>query len=84
MTRVDIYSFAKDRDIITNRKWQSNYRYIRIGFYFYREDLTKINILDESNQNDTDFVIVGKISRFKKVQFVFRLLKQVIEQTLLR
>lgn len=81
MTRMDIYKYSKDRDIIKNHKWQTSYRYIRIGNNFYRDDLVKINILNESNQNDDDFGIKGKISVFEKIKFRFRLVKKLLQQT---
>ena len=70
MTRADIYKYSKDRDIISHHNWRIDYQYIRVGSLFFRlHDLIKVNILDESNQNDTGFIIRGKISRFKKLCF---------------
>lgn len=81
MTRMDIYKYSKDRDIIKNHKWRPSYRYIRIGSNFYRDYLLEINILNESNQNDDDFGIEGKISVFEKIKFRFRLVKKLLQQT---
>ena len=81
MTRTDIYIYSKDRDIIKNHNWRPSYRYIRIGNNFYRDDLLEINILDESNQNDSDFTINEKISVFEKIKFRFRLVKKLLQQT---
>ena len=82
MTRMDIYKYSKDRDIIHNYNWQINYKYVRIGKMFFRlHDLIEVNILSESNQNDTEFTICGKISRFKKIKIRFSLIMNLLKQT---
>lgn len=82
MTRVDIYKYSKDKEIIHNHKWQSSYKYVRVGSCFYRlHDLMEINILNESNQNDNDFTIIGKISIFEKFKIRFRLVNKLLNQT---
>ena len=82
MTRTDIYKYSRDRDIIGNHNWQSSYKYVKIGTMFFRlHDLMKVNILDESNENDTDFKICGKISRFKKIKIRFSLVMKLLRQT---
>jgi hypothetical protein len=82
MTRVDIYKYAKDKEIIGNYNWKTDYKYVRLGFKFFRlHDLVEINILDESNQNDTDFTICGKISKFEKFKIRFSLVIKLLRQT---
>ncbi len=82
MTRTDIYKYSRDRDIIGNHNWQSSYKYVKIGTMFFRlHDLMKVNILDESNENDTDFKICGTISRFKKIKIRFSLVMKLLRQT---
>jgi hypothetical protein len=81
MTRIDVYKYSKDREIIKNHRWQKTYRYIRIGSKFYRDDLMEINILEESNQHDNDFTINGKISLFQKFTFRIRLVLKLLRQT---
>lgn len=82
MTRVDIYKYSRDRDIIGNHNWQSSYKYVRVGELFFRlHDLMKVNILDESNQNDADFAICGKISKFEKFKIRFNLIMKLLRQT---
>ena len=41
----------------------------------------EINILDESNENDADFKICGKISRFKKLKIRLSLVMKLLRQT---
>lgn len=82
MTRVDIYTYSKDREIIGNHTWRTEYIYVRLGRKFFRlHDLTEINILDESNQRDDGFTIKGKISRLNKFKIRFKLVKRLLEQT---
>ena len=81
MTRMDIYIYSKDREIIKNHRWQPSYRYIRIGQNFYRDDLLEVNILNESSQNDSDFTINGKISRLEKLKFRIKLVLKLLRQT---
>lgn len=82
MTRVDIYKYAKDREIIGNHNWRTEYKYVRLGSKFFRlHDLMEINILNESNQNDNDFTINGKISKIKKIKIVFELVLRLLSQT---
>ena len=82
MTRVDIYKYAKDRELVGNHNWRVEYKYVRIGSKFFRtHDLMEINILDESNENDADFKICGKISRFKKIKIRFSLVMKLLRQT---
>ena len=81
MTRIDIYRYAKDKEIIGNHSWRADYVYVRVGLKFFRlNDLMEINILKESSQNDDDFEICGKISTIAKlkirIKLVFRLLSQ--------
>ena len=82
MTRTDIYKYSKDRDIIRHHRWRIDYQYVRVGSLFFRlHDLVKVNILDESNENDTDFKICGKISRFKKLKIRLSLVMNLLRQT---
>ena len=36
MTRVDIYKYAKDRELVGNHNWRVEYKYVRIGSKFFR------------------------------------------------
>ena len=82
MTRVDIYKYAKDRELVGNHNWRVEYKYVRIGSKFFRtHDLMEINILDEWNQNDADFGICGKISKFEKFKIRFKLIMKLLRQT---
>lgn len=82
MTRIDVYKYSKDREIIHNHKWQSSYKYVRIGSCFYRlHDLVEINILNESNENDKDFTVCGKISIFKKIKIRLELVRKLLRKT---
>lgn len=81
MTRIDIYRYAKDKEIIGNHNWRAGYVYVRVGSKFFRlNDLMEKNILNESSQNDDNFKICGKISTIAKlkirIKLVFRLLRQ--------
>ena len=49
--------------------------------FFRLHDLVKVNILDESNENDTGFIIRGKISRFKKLKIRLSLVMKLLRQT---
>ena len=81
MTRIDIYKYSKDKEIIGNHNWRKDYVYERVGTKFFRlNDLMEINILNESSQKDDDFKICGKITTIAKlkirIKLVFRLLSQ--------
>ena len=36
MTRVDIYKYAKDRELVGNHNWRVEYKYVRIGSKFFK------------------------------------------------
>ena len=82
MTKTDIYKYSKDRDIISHHNWRIDYQYVRVGSLFFRlHDLVEVNILDESNENDADFTIRGKISKFKKFKIRLNLIMKFLRQT---
>lgn len=82
MTRLDIYCGARDRDIIINREWSTNYRYIKIGSKVIQDSghfITTVNMLTEK---DTDqWMIKGQISKLDKLRLRLRMLRQVWRQT---
>lgn len=82
MTRLDIYCGARDRDIIVNREWSTNYRYIKIGSKVIQDSgslITEINILNEKDTNE--WMIIGQISKLNKLRLRLRMLRQVWRQT---
>ena len=82
MTRMDIYRHSKDKEIIGNHNWRKGYAYVRVGTKFFRlHDLMEINIWSESNQNDNDFKICGKISTITKLKIRMKLVLRLLNQT---
>lgn len=82
MTRIDIYKYTEDRQKIGNHNWQHNYIYVKIGNCFYRlHDLMEINILNESNEKDDNFVCRGKISILQKFIIRLKLIKRLWVKT---
>lgn len=82
MTRVDVYCNALDRQVIANREWQNgSYRYIKIGSKIFNDDefMKEINML---NEKDTDqWVFGGQVTKWYKLKFRIRLIKQLWRQT---
>ena len=82
MTRVDVYCSALDRQVIVNTEWTTDYRYVKIGSYVYRDSgslITSVNMLTEK---DTDnWKLKPQVSRWFKFKFRVRLLLQVWRQT---
>lgn len=75
MTRIDIYTSALDRQVITNRKWQNGeYRYIQIGSVVYvdKDYPSRINMLNESDNDE--WVLGGRVTRWFKFKFKLKLM----------
>ena len=79
MTRTEIYTSSRDRDVIVEEAWQNGkMRYIRLGSVFYRDDLTKIDML---NEKDTDqWKLKGQITRSEKLILCRKIVKQLVKQ----
>lgn len=73
MRRIEIYTSALDRQVVANSNWQNGkMRYIRIGSRFYRDDLTSINMLNETDNDD--WVLAGQVTRWFKFKFRLKLI----------
>lgn len=82
MTRVDVYCSALDRQVIVNTEWTTDYRYVKIGSYVYRDSgslITAVNMLTEKDTNN--WKLKPQVSRWFKFKFRVRLLLQVWRQT---
>lgn len=76
---MDIYTNSRDRDVIVDTDWQNGkMRYIRLGSLFYRDDLTKINMLGE--KDTSTWQIKGQITRWQKLILARKIVKQLVGQ----
>ena len=83
MTKLDVYCSALDRQVIANRKWlNGNMRYIKIGGRVYTDEdyPREIRMLDE--RLDDEWVLAGQVTRWFKLKFRIKLLKQLWDATL--
>lgn len=82
MTRTDVYCSALDRQVIVNTEWTTDYRYIKIGSYVYRDSGNLITTVNMLTERDTDnWKLKPQVSRWFKFKFRVRLLLQVWRQT---
>lgn len=78
MTKMDVYTSALDRQVITNSNWRNTKcRYIKIGNSIWKDDIfpTEINILDEPKEYD--WYLLGQVTRWYKFKMQLRILSRV-------